>query len=151
MLGLISIALGTGFSIWNASQQSKQAQAQARYQQQISENNQRTLGYEADYEADEIRSRYRRMAGAQLAAAARSGRSVDGSVSDIFNDTKIQEEKDIMATMYKTKAAIVGEETSKGLSIMQARNAKQAGRMSMLGSLLSGAGRMYGAYPSINN
>jgi hypothetical protein len=96
-----------------------------------------------------VREKYRRVRGAQTAAAAASGLQSDGSLSDLFRDTNFQEDLDILNTMYKAKTMIVGEENKRQLSIMQGEQGYQAGMLGAAGSLLSGASSAYADYPTV--
>jgi len=142
-------AISAGVGAYSSYQQGKAAKEQADYNAKTARINQQTTQQQADAEMQRVREKYRRVRGAQTAAAAASGLQSDGSLSDLFRDTNFQEDLDILNTMYKAKTMIVGEENKRQLSIMQGKQGYQAGMLGAAGSLLSGASSAYGDYPTV--
>lgn len=144
-------ALSTGYAAYSSYQQGKAAQTQAKYNAEAAAINQRVTQRQADSDVSKIREKYRRVRGSQRAAAAASGLHNDGSLSDLFMDTNLQEDLDILTTLYQAKTQIVGQENNKRVSLMQGNQAMQGAKLAATGSLLSGAGDIYANYPIMKN
>lgn len=144
-LAVVSAGIG-GYS---AYEQGKQAEDAANYQAQTAKNNSISARIQADYEADRTRAKYRQLRGAQTAAYTKNGVSIDGSVSDIFKDTNMQEDLDVMSTLYKGKQNILGEQAKAQLYAAQGKNAYNQGILNAAGSVASSAGSTVGNYPTI--
>lgn len=146
LVALVGTAAIGGYS---AYQQGQQARDTAKFQEAVTNNNRKALQYQSDAEANRIRAKYRMIRGAQNAAYAKNGVTVDGSVSDIFADTNMQEDLDLMATLYKGKQAMVGEQARGNLLRAQGKNAYDQGILNAAGSVMSSAASGVGNYPSI--
>lgn len=135
-----------------SSYQSGKAQEQAANDQaKIAVLNQRALTKEADNEVTQLRSKYRRVRGAQRATAAASGLTLDGSVTDLFIETNYQEDLDIMSLLYKGKQAALGENMKSQLYISQGKNARAAGNLGAVASIVGGASSAISSYPTISD
>lgn len=145
----ISLAVA-GTAAYSSYQQGQAAKQQGKYNAQAQTINQKTTQQQADFETGQVREKYRRLRGAQVASAAASGLSSDGSFSDLVFDTNMQEDLTILSTLYQSKVQITGQEQKKTLSLMQGKQGQQAGNMAAAGSLLSAGGSFIGGYPTLS-
>jgi hypothetical protein len=150
-IALATSVLGTAYAAYSSYQQGKAVQRQANYNSDAAVVNQVTTQKQADSDVSKIREKYRRVRGSQRAAAAASGLQTDGSLSDLFLDTNIQEDMDVLTTLYQAKTQIVGQENKKNLSLMQGDQAMQGAKLAATGSLLSGAGNIISSWPTLKN
>lgn len=148
---LAAVVASASIGAYSSYQSGKQQEEAALYQAKVATMNQRSLSQQADFEATNIRSKYRRARGAQRAAAAKSGLTLDGSISDVMLETNVQEDLDVMSVLYRGKQAALGEEMKKNLLISQGRNARTQGNLNAVGSIIGGVASGVGSWPSVSD
>jgi hypothetical protein len=142
-----SLAAG-GVAAYSSYQQGKAADDQAQYNAQAERINQRSTQKQADADVQRIREKYRRVKAGQQASAAANGLFSSGSFGDLSFDTNLQEDLDVLSTLYKSKVQITGSDQRRSLGLMQGAAGRQAGNMGAVGAGLSGIGDAYAAYPA---
>lgn len=98
---------------------------------------------EAQWAANRIRSRARRLAGTQRARFAAAGVGLSGSAVDVQADSAWQSEVDAMTTLYKGNIAAAGLRTN-------ASAAKRSGVSALISGSFSGAGSVIGGMGTAN-
>ena len=152
VIALASLAVTTlsaGYAAYSSYQQGKAVQKQSQYNAEVATVNQRTTQKQADSAVSDVREKYRRIRGSQRAAAAASGLQTDGSLSDLFLDTNVQEDMEVLKTLYQAKLQISDQEHRKNSSLMQGDQAMSGARLAAAGSLLSGVGDALGSYHTL--
>jgi hypothetical protein len=154
-VSMAATALSTVVSVAGAAQQSKAAQAQAKYQAAVQRNNAQIAEYQAQdaiergTQAEQQKRReIQQVIGQQRAAMSVSGLSMDSaSFVDTIGDTAAMGEMDALtirsnaakqAWAYRAQGA--GMDAQAQLYDAQAAQAKAALPLQIGGSLLSGAG-----------
>lgn len=135
---------------YSSYQQGKAAEAQAESEANMAKARQKQLAEQADMDVTTIRSKYRRIRGAQKAAAAASGRTLDGSLTDLFFDTNLTEDLEVMQTLYKGKTMALSEQARANFALARGQNAVDQANMNAVGSILSATGSAVGNYPTLN-
>ena len=130
-----STVLGIGASAYGSYQQGQIAKDEANYNAAVSKNNAISSMQDAESsavagsaEAARIRSRTRRNADSQIAAAAGSGLQVSGSVNDVLLDSYIQGETDALLADYQGRAGAHRSGAEAGNFFNQASQQKRAGK-----------------------
>lgn len=165
IMSLAAGAIGTGVSVMGAMQQGKAAQAQAKYQAAVSENNAATARMQAadalergKIEEQQHRTKVTRLLGEQRANIAASGFELgDMTSQDIFGDTAALGELDALNIRNNAKREAWGYEVQAGnfnadasLSRMSGRNSRTASMWQAGGDLLSGASKFANNYVDFN-
>lgn len=136
----------------NAASASYKAQAQAsEYNAKIQEDNAARISREASIKEDNLRRQQAYFLGRQRAAIAESGVGLgSGSALDIQQDSETQAELDALTVRYEGEtqrraflqdASLQRYEGS--VARMNASEAKKAGYIGAVGSMLGGVGRYY--------
>lgn len=146
---IAAVVASTAVGVYSSYQQGKAAEEQAKYNAAVARGNQRQVTEQADRDVTKIRERFRRIRGAQRAAGAKAGISLDGSFNDIMIDTNLTEDMDVLQTLYRGKAMAVSEEGSRRLTLMQGAQASEQARWEMAGTVLSGIGSGIANYPTL--
>lgn len=157
--------IGTGISAYGQIQQGKAANREAMYQAKVQDNMAISEGYaaiqeaqNAKREADTIRERNIRGMADNIAAAARSGLTITGSVTDTLTDNAIQSEKDAALALYTGEMAgynranrASGYRAQATLTRMSGANALRSSRIGAAGTVVSGLSRAAGNVMSYYN
>lgn len=144
-------AIGAGTAAYSSYQQGKNAEEQGKFNAATQKVNQITAQQQADADLGRIREKYRRIHSTQRAQGAIAGLTTSGSFGDLLYDTNLQEDLDVLSTLYQTKVDITGAEQRRKLALMQGAQGKQEGNLAAAGSIISAAGSAYGQYPTIAN
>ena len=133
--GTAASAIGAGVSAYGSYKQGQIAKDEANYNAAVSKNNAISSMQDAESsavagsaEAARIRSRTRRNADSQIAAAAGSGLQVSGSVNDVLLDSYIQGETDALLADYQGRAGAHRSGAEAGNFFNQASQQKRAGK-----------------------
>jgi len=153
IIAAASSAVGGALSAFSSIQQGRQANAMAKYNANVSNENAKATQFQSDIELQNVRSKYRRLRGTQDATAAASG-IAGGSFTDILTDTKMQEDLDTMGLLYKTKTTAQGYNNQATLSLAAGRNAQSQGMLNAAGTIIGTAGKTAGImsnYPTLSD
>jgi hypothetical protein len=153
-LGVASVlatAAGTYVAYEGAQQQAAAAREKGDYDKAVSDINANTVSQQAGADAALHREKVRRAAGAQEAAIAKTGGSLD-QAGDIMYDLAVQGELDALTTEYKGQVTANRYRQGGELSLLEGNNAAAAASTRGTGSLISGiaatADRSYDLYKS---
>jgi len=119
-----------------AQQQGAATAAAANYQAQVATRNATVARQQATAEADDQRRENRRQLGAIRAAYGGSGIEMAGSPLDVLEDTALEQELDVQRIGYRGELRAAGENDKATLSLMEAKNAKKAGQIGAVSSVL---------------
>lgn len=159
-LPVILTVASTAFSVIGAIQQGNtnaanaNAQADAQtYNAQVSENNAIAANQQAGAREDAQRRQRRIALGSARAASAQSGLTDSGSILDMFDQSAIDSELDILNSRYEGQLTARGYTEQATLDRFGAENsrnnastARKAGWMNAGSALLSGASAGYSSY-----
>lgn len=135
----------------NAAAASYKAEAQAQeYNAQVARNKQIAANREWSAREDQLRRQRRMQMGENRASTAQSGFTDSGSILDMFDQSAIDSELDILNSRYEgqLKAQGYGEEAELAkygarVARSNASAAKTAGWMNAAGAVLGGVGNYY--------
>lgn len=151
---IVAAAASAGAGAYSSVSAANAQEDASKYNEAVSRNNALAASQQAQFDADRIRDRNRRVAGAQRAALAKSGVDISaGTALDIAADSEIQGELDVAAAIYSGRVSSGAEEARARLFGMQASSASKAGKIGLGASLLGGAGDALsiGSSPSFRN
>lgn len=156
MLGIALAAsvVGTGVSVYAGMQQAKTTEKVAEYNAQVQANNAKSQRnnamvavQQASVEAERKRRLKRKVAGTQIANAAKSGTTISGSVSDVMYDSAIELENEALIEIYKGNVAAHGYESmargydgSSSFALAQGKSSANQSILGAVGSGISGIG-----------
>jgi hypothetical protein len=131
--------VGAGISAYGMYAQGQSQKKMADYNAKVQENAAIASRQSAEFEANRIRDRARRVQGAQTAAYSKSGLMLSGSAIDVAMDSSIESEMDVLTTLYKGK-------TSADADFADAAARRAAGSDAASLGMLSGAGTLLGGF-----
>lgn len=149
MLGIAlgASVIGTGVSVYSGMQQAGTTKKVAAYNAEVQNNNaiaQRNNAsiavQQASVEAEKKRKLKGRLAGSQIAAAAKSGITISGSVSDVMHDSAIELEEEALIEIYKGNTTAHGFESLARGHTNQATAIGVSGKASSNQSILGAVG-----------
>lgn len=141
-------AAGTGVAVHGQMEQAKAAERAGKYNQKVNEANAAAAQNAASYEAEQVRRRNRIILGRQKAAIAKAGILDTGSAEDLFFDSAVQGELDVLATKYQGQVQSNYYRSRGNLARMEGDAAATASRYRAVGTLLTGAGQTASSYNS---
>lgn len=139
IIGALSAAASVASGVvgaMGAMQQGKAASAAANYQAQVAKRNATMARDQAAVEQDDQRRENMRQLGAIRAAYGGSGLEMAGSPLDVLEDTSIEQELDVERIGYRGNLRALGEEDKANLALAEASNAKKAGAIGAVSSIL---------------
>ncbi len=130
---------GAGVAAAGAISQGQSAKDAADFNAKVAANNAQTASEQANFDAEQIRSKNRRIMGAQRAGMAASGYDVDsGSATDLKYDSAMQGEMDALKAIYTGRAQATSFSSQSALDRMRGNQAVTGSYWSAGGSLLTG-------------
>lgn len=159
-LPLIATIASTAFSVIGAMQQGSAAEANAKsqeyaskYNAQVNDNKARAINQQWSAREDVLRRNRRMALGENRASSAQSGLTDTGSILDLFDQSAIDSEFDILNSRYEGQTQAQGFNEAATLNRYEAKVAKQnassartSGFLNSGSALLSGAATGYGQY-----
>lgn len=140
-------AASTGFAVAGSGQSSKAQQSAAKFNAAVASNNALSARQAATAEAERIRQRNRRLAGAQRAAYAKAGVDVSfGSPNDVIVDSGIQGEMDALTAVYTGSTTANNQRARSLLFTAEAESAKSSLPLTIAGQAVGGAASIVGQY-----
>lgn len=134
-----ALIASTVFGAVSSVQQGMAANAAAKYNARVSENNARQAELSAKYDEDRHRDNVMRLMGSQRARYAAAGIDPNSDTAlDVMADTAIQSELDALALRYGGKVQSSAYKDQANLDRAAGKNAMMAGYMGAGGSLLTG-------------
>lgn len=143
-----SVAAG-GVAAYSSYQQGQAAKDQAKYEAKVNSTNQIAAQHQADFELAQMREKYRKIRGTQTAAAASSGLG-SSLLSEVYNNANMQEDLDTLGLLYSARTNAVALQQRSQLSNMRGKQGAFEGNLGAASSILSTAGDVYGAYPTLS-
>lgn len=143
IVALAAVAASAGVGAYSAVSAGQAAKATGKYNAAVARNNQLQARQAAQFQADRQRKRNLILQGRQRAAFTKSG--VDIS-QDVINDSAIEGELDIMATLYAGATQAQAYASRGRLAQMEGANAARAGYFGAASSVLGGVGRGAAVY-----
>lgn len=144
VISIISAGVGAYASVASA-----EAQAEAEdFNAKVAANDARASADQAQFEADQRRSRTRRLLATQRASALKSGVTESGSFLNVQEDTAIQAELDALSAIYTGKIESNRNRAKAELGFQSARNTRSTGLLTAAGTGLGGASRAYSQWPT---
>lgn len=144
IIAVTAMAAGTAISAYGAYQQGKAQKQLYEYNAQIAEQNSKLAQDKAAYDKEQLRRRYRKIAGSQRVAFAKGG--VDSSTGTplyVQEELAMLTEEDILMTQYNADLKSRGFQVEATQARYQGAAAYQAGKMRAAATLLTGAGQTY--------
>jgi hypothetical protein len=136
------MAAGTAISAYGAYQQGKMQKEMYEYNARVAEENAKIAQQKADYDKEQFRRRYRKIAGSQRVAYAKGG--VDSSTGTplyVQEELAMLTEEDILMTQYNADLKKRGYTVEAATARYQGAAAYSAGKMRAAGTLLTGGGQ----------
>lgn len=147
IIGALSAAASIASGVvgaMGAMQQGKAASAAANYQAQVADRNAKIARQQATVEQDDQRRENMRQLGAIRAAYGGSGLEMAGSPLDVLEDTSIEQELDVDRIGYRGTLRALGETDKANLARAEAENAKSAGAIGAVSSILKAGTSLLG-------
>ena len=140
---LVIVALVAASAAMSAASAKSSAKAQknaAEYSAAVERNAAMTAQQQAEFDAQQIRDKSRRLVASQRAAFAASGIDPNsGRATDVSADTKNQGEMEALIAIYTGRSSATGHLAQSRLDTMRGDAAHRAGNINAASSLLSGA------------
>ena len=146
--GIVLAAAGAAAGAVSSVQAGKREEAAGKYNAAVGRNNALNAQRAAQFEASRIEKRNRLILGKQRAAYLKSGVDLSGSAEDVILDSMTEGELDILAAKYEGLTASQSFESRARLAEFEGSQARQAGNVAAVGSILSGASRATNTYSS---
>jgi hypothetical protein len=127
-----------------AMQQGKAQSQAATYTAQVADRNAKIARQQADVEQEDQRRENMRQRGAIRAAYGGSGIEMAGSPLDVLEDTAMEQELDVERIGYRGTLRALGENDKANLARAEAENAKSAGAIGAMGSILKAGTSLLG-------
>lgn len=127
-----------------AMQQGKAQSQAATYTAQVADRNAKIARQQADVEQEDQRRENMRQRGAIRAAYGGSGIEMAGSPLDVLEDTAMEQELDVERIGYRGALRALGENDKANLARAEAENAKSAGAIGAMGSILKAGTSLLG-------
>lgn len=140
----VLVIASTLASVGAAVAQGEAASSAAKYNAAVAENDAAAAGQQAQYEAQRIRERNKRILASQRASQAASGLDLSGSFDDVQLDSAIQGEMDALAAIYTGQINAGSSKARAQLARMEGRAARTGSYLQAGGSLLTGASKVAG-------
>lgn len=135
-----------GISAYGMYSQGQAQKKMAEYNAEVAANAAKSSQMQGQAEAERIRDRNARVAGAQRASFLSSGVTISGSASDVMYDSALEGELDAMMAIYRGDIGANQANSQAELSRMQGRAAQSASMYNATGTLLTGVGNSLGYY-----
>lgn len=146
-LAVVSAAVGA-YSAYSSAEAQSDA---SKYSAAVARNNAMVAQQQAEFDAQQIRDKNRRLVSAQRAAFAASGVDPNsGTPQDVMNDSSIQGEMEALAAIYTGRTSANAHTAQARLDDSRAGYAQSAGMVGVGSSLLTGASGVVGAYTNPN-
>lgn len=146
----IIMAVGTAMSVMSSIQQGKAANASAKYNATINEQNSQLALEQSQRDVAQVdRANYLRK-GAIIAAGGASGSTQSGSVLDILGDVGAQGELERQNVAYGGELASRGYKNTAALDRAQGKNALRSSYFKAGGELLMGGAQAYDMAGRVN-
>lgn len=142
-------AAGAATSAVGSLAASQSKAAADKFNAQVSTNNAKLAEQQAAADAQKVRERGRRLYASQRAALTAAGVDPDaGSAIDIEYDSSVQNELDVLTTLYKGKVSATNSNTQAQLDMYSANATRRGGAIGAGGTLLGGIASSIGSYYS---
>jgi hypothetical protein len=135
---IVTAVVSAGVGAYSAYAQGQAQADAAKYNKAVAKNNALAATQQAQYEADRIRDRNRRIVGQSRADFAKAGVDISGSASDVLTDSATQGEMDVAAAIYTGRISATQQHSAAQLFGFQSRTAEQAGYTGAAAQGLSG-------------
>jgi len=143
VISIISAGVGAYASVASADAQADAEEFNAK----VAANDARASAEQANFEAEQRRSRTRRLLASQRASALKSGVTEGGSLMNVQEDTAIQSELDALAAIYTGQIESNRSRAKSQLGFAAARNTRSTGLLTATGEGLGGASKGLASYP----
>ena len=141
IIAIAAIAISTGVSAYGAKVSADAQSDASKYSAAVARNNAPAQGQQAQFEAQQIRDRNRRVLASQRAAFASSGVDPEsGTALDVRGDSATQGELQALTAIYTGRVGSNAQLAQARLDSAQAGFAQTAGYISMAGSVVGGIG-----------
>jgi hypothetical protein len=137
---LIVSAIGTGVSAYGQHQSANAAEATAKYNANLAEDEARRVGKVAAENARRKQRENARILGAQRAAIAQSGFAMEGSPLAVLGESAMTLQRDILDMGYDAANRSRALQAQAGMSLWEGASQASAMRVSAAGSTASGLG-----------
>lgn len=144
IIGLFLTAAGTAVSVYSAVASANAQKKSAEYSAAVERNAAATAQQQAEFDAQQIRDKSRRLVSSQRAAFAASGVDPNaGSATDITADSRVQGEMEALIAIYTGKSSATAHQAQSRLDQMRGRAAVTVGYVGAASSLLAGGTSAY--------
>ena len=136
---LALVAVATSISAYSAVASGEAQENAAKFNQAVEHNNAIAAHQQAEFDAERIRTKNRKIAGIQRSQMSANGFNLTGTNRDVMLDSSIQGELDVAAAIYQGKVSSGMHQSRSQLYGMQAANASTMGALNAAGTILGGA------------
>lgn len=150
-LEIAAAALTVASGVVSAAGAMAQGEAQANaaeYEGLVADRNAKIARNQAAVEQEDQRRENLRQLGAVRAAYGASGIEMSGSPLDVLSDTALEQELDVARIGYRGELKAIGEGDKANLARAEADNARSAGAIGAVGSVLKTGTSLFGL-PSV--
>lgn len=149
-VAVVASLAAAGVGAYASYQQGQMQKKAADYNAAVQRNNALIAQQQAQFDANRVRERNRRLAGAQAAGYAKSGTAINsGSALDVQYDSSMQGELDALTTIYRGNIKGYGSRNEATYLTAAGKNAETMANYNAGATLLSGAGSAAGAASKI--
>lgn len=148
VVSVVATVAGGAVQYAQAKQASKAKEKAADYNKQVAGQQSAVARAQANIDAEQMRSRNRRIISSQQARYAKSGITQTGTVLDVKRDSEMQGELEVMNRIHKGNLEAAGYNNQAGLFGMEADQARSGGGLLAAGAIASTAGGVAGSVGS---
>jgi hypothetical protein len=143
-------AASAGIGAYSSIQQGKAQEDAAKFNAAVARNNAIASQEQAQFDADRIRNKNRKVLGLQRAALAANGVELTGSAADLMFDSSVQSELEVAAAIYQGKVSAGAQNAQASLYERQGKDARTGSYWSATGTILGGASQGISLYSNPN-
>jgi len=138
IVAAVVAVVGTAVSAVGMYQQGKAQEKVANYNAKIAENAAISQRYQAEAQASRIRDRAKRLKGAQISSASKSGITLSGSANDVMYDSALAAENDVLTSLYQGKTGADSSMAQASLARFEGNQARSNSYYGISSTILSG-------------
>lgn len=135
-----------GFQALGQLQQGRAAEAAAEFNSKVAEQNANYAIYQSVEEARRIRIQDTKTIGLQRATYAANGVTQEGSPSDVIDESVHTMEMDALNIKYKGLQDAAAYRNEAILQSMRGASAQESSQLGAAGTLIGGAGKLWGTF-----
>jgi hypothetical protein len=151
IIAAATAVVGAGVSAYGMYQQGQSQKEMAKYNQKIATNNAIASKQQANYDANRIRDRNRRIRSNQATSFLKSGVTLEGSAQDVLYDSSLEGEMDALSAVYKGKVSSRNSLAQGTIFGMEGDAAVNNANIGMISTGVGAVGSAMGNYGAMRN